>query len=142
MKALTFFIDRAPESPNRWRKLSTRARMSLTKAERNRAYLAAHKAAVVSKIRSFTGPAHIKFEVHRHRLLDELVNLPASLKQYQDGVCKVLLPAGDGPGTSYTWHPIVQVQVAKKDPQGVLVMIEEAEEGDPPDRRVFSGNPA
>ena len=142
MKALTFWIDRAPESPNKWRKLSTRAKMSLTKAERNRAYMAAHKASVVSRIRSFTGAAHIKFEVHRHRLLDEATNLPASLKHYVDGICKVLLPAGDGPGTPYTWHPIVQVQVAKKDPQGVLVMIEEAEEGDPPGRRIFSGNPA
>lgn len=141
MKALTFWIDRAPESPNRWRKLSTRAKMSLRKAERTRAYLAAHKAAVVSKIRSFTGPAHIKFEVHRSRMLDEMANLPASLKQYQDGVCDVLLPKGDGPGTGYTWHPPVQVPIGRKDPHGVLVMIEEEEPGDPPDRRLFSGNP-
>ena len=115
--------------------------MAVTRVERERAFLAAHKAGVVSKIRSFTGPAHIKFEVHRHRLLDELANLPASLKATQDGVCKALLPGGDGPGTAYTWHPIVQIKVAKKDPQGVLVMIEEAEEGDPPGRRMFSGNP-
>lgn len=140
MKALTFWIDRAPAGPNQ-KKPTTRGRMGVAKAERNRAYLAAHEASVVSKIRPFTGPAHIKFEVHRHRLLDELVNLPASLKHYQDGVCEVLFPKGDGPGTGYTWHPIVQVQVGTKDPQGVLVMIEEAEEGDPPDRRVFSGNP-
>jgi hypothetical protein len=116
--------------------------MAVTRIERERAYLAAHKASVVSKIGRFTGPAHIRFEVHRHRLLDELANLPASLKATQDGVCRALLPAGDGPGTPYTWHPIVQVQVGTNEPQGVLVMIEEAEEGDPPGRRVFSGNPA
>ena len=121
MRSLTFTIPGAPVGPNQ-RPSTTRARMALVKRERDKAYLVAKDAANRTGTLPFTGPAVIRFEVRRHRLLDELVNLPASLKHYQDGICKAMLPVGDGPQTPYRWLPPVQIRVWAEH-EGVFVEI-------------------
>lgn len=143
MKSLTIWIPGAPESPNRWRARNTRGRMRSTKAQREKAQMCALKARFAAEVKRrglylvFTGPARVRFEVRRRYPLDELVNLPASLKATQDGLCKAVLPLGDGPTAPYTWERVVQIRVGKKSDEGVFVEIEEAEPGDGP-RRPFS----
>jgi hypothetical protein len=106
--------------------------MSSTKRQREKAQMCAIKARFEAETKHqglhavFRGPAKITFEVRRRRLLDELVNLPASLKATQDGLCKAVLPLGDGPTAPYTWT-IVQIRVGKKSEEGVFVEIEEVD---------------
>lgn len=126
MKRLDFFIDwPAPMSPNRFRALSTRLRMSVTRVEREKARMIARKAAIEQKVEPFTGPAVISLIVFRRRLLDPSINLPSSCKATQDGICLAVLPMGDGPNSPYTWSPITQVEVTLKSLEGVQVTIEE-----------------
>lgn len=125
-KCLRFFIPwPAPVSPNRFRAFSTRQRMSITKAERDKAWLLAREAAIVQRVEPFTGPAVISMMVFRRRLLDPMTNLPASLKATVDGICRAVLPRGDGPKSGYTWAAPQQVQVALKTLEGVRVTITE-----------------
>jgi hypothetical protein len=145
MKSLTIWIPGVPVGPNQ-RPKTTRARMALVKREREKAFVCALTAARQkwgAGTATFTGPARIVFEVRRRHQLDEMVNLPASLKHYQDGLCRAVLPLGDGPKAPYIWHKPIQIRVGRKDEEGVLVMIEEAEpeKGDPSNRRPFSGWP-
>ena len=120
---LHFTIPQAPRSPNR-RGRTTRERMRLQKAERERAYLMALYARNTMGWAPITGPARITFTVYRHRLLDPLSNLPASLKHYQDGVCAALLPLGDGPGTPYEWPAPTQLQLGRLNAECVRVTVE------------------
>lgn len=101
---VNFTIPGAPPSPNA-RASTTRGRMASAKAQREKAYACAIKArnSMPGHFEGFACPARIIFTVYRSRLLDPMVNLPASLKHYQDGVCKALLPLGDGPKAPYTW---------------------------------------
>jgi hypothetical protein len=116
------WIPGAPASPNS-KPGSTRARMALVKSERERARVMTIKVRNGLRIEPITRPVEIRFEVRRRRLLDPMVNLPGSLKAYQDGVCAGVLPLGDGPYTPYTWLPPRQVQVKQKADEGVLVSI-------------------
>jgi hypothetical protein len=122
---LEIWIDGAPRSPNR-RGRTTRGRMSRSTAERTRAQLAAICERNKHRWPRVDGPARVQFIVYRCRLLDPMVNLPASLKTYQDGICRELLPGGDGPRSPYEWLPPQQVQVARTEPERVLVRIEVA----------------
>ena len=115
-------IPRAPASPNH-RGTTLRARLALLKAERERAYLAACSTRNAHAWPRITGPARITWTVYRHRLLDPMVNLPASLKHYQDGLCRALLPLGDGPGTPYTWEAPTQVKIPADEDEAVTVTI-------------------
>jgi hypothetical protein len=105
--------------------------MRNTRAEREKAQMCAIKARFEAEVKRpgvhlvFTGPTRVRFEVRRRYLLDELVNLPSSLKATQDGICKAVLPLGDGPGTPYRWEWVVQIRVGKKSEEGVFVEIEE-----------------
>lgn len=122
MRSIEFFIPGAPPSPNA-RESTTRGRMVSVGAQRDKAYACAVAARNEKGVKPFTGPARIRLEVHRWRLLDN-DNVVASVKHYRDGVCKALLPLGDGPTTPYIWAPVVQLQVAKGR-DGLWVLIEE-----------------
>ena len=126
MKRLVFFIPwPAPQSPNRFRAQSTRMRMSVNRAEREKAHMMARKATIEQRVSPFTGPATIFLRVYRRKLLDPMTNLPASLKATVDGICHAVLPLGDGPKTPYRWLAPEQVQIAEKTLEGVQVTIEE-----------------
>lgn len=117
-------IPSLPMSPNAFRKLSTQQRMGTVRRERDCAHLMTAMYARDAGIGAITGPARIQFTVYRRRPLDPMSNLPASLKHYQDGVCKALLPLGDGPGTPYTWLPVQQVKVRTAREERVTVTVE------------------
>lgn len=118
---VTIWIPGAPRSPNR-RPRTTRGRMSLVKTERDKAYACAVAVRNRLGLAAITGPAVIRTELRLRRPRDPW-NAVASLKAVQDGLCRALLPLGDGPETPYTWVPPVQVQVPR-DREGVLFQIE------------------
>jgi hypothetical protein len=122
---IEFFVPGAPPGPNQ-REPTTRGRMVSTKTQREKAYVAALAVRNKRRIPPITGPARITMEIHRCRLLDPSVNAVASLKAYQDGICKALLPLGDGPRTPYTWLPPTQKQVPRgRDGVWVVIEVEE-----------------
>ena len=123
---LSFTIPGAPPSPNR-RAATTRGRMASVKAQREKAYLCAVTArnTMPGDFEGFACPARITFTVYRHRLLDPSINLPASLKATQDGICRALLPLGDGPESPYLWE-FRQVKIRSKSDERVDVRIEKA----------------
>ena len=118
-----FVIPAAPMSPNAFRRLSTRERMHVVKAERTWGQAAAIRVRN-SGVEPITGPCRIQVTVYRRWLLDPVDNLPASCKHYIDGVCKALLPLGDGPDTPYTWLPVRQVKVRTAKEERVCVTVE------------------
>ena len=118
---VVIWIPGAPRSPNR-RPRTTRERMSLVKTERDKAYACAVAVRNVRGLSPIAGPALIGTELHLRRPRDPW-NAVASLKAVQDGLCRALLPLGDGPETPYTWLPPVQVMVPR-DQEGVLFQIE------------------
>ena len=118
-----FTIPGAPMSPNTFRRLSTRERMHVVKAERTWGLAAAIRVRN-GGVEPIAGPCRIQFTVHRRRLLDPVDNLPASCKHYIDGVCDALLPLGDGPDTPYTWLPVRQVKVRTAQEERVCVTVE------------------
>lgn len=122
MTSVTIEIPGVPLSPNAFRRLSTRGRMRRVRLEREWAQVSVQ--VCVSGVPKITGPCRIQFTVYRRRLLDPMSNLPASLKHYQDGVCRALLPLGDGPGTPYEWMPVQQQKVKKASEERVVVQIE------------------
>ena len=103
--------------------------MARVKQEREKAEMCAKKA-VREKYRSgedtWTGSTLITFEMRTSRVFKDALVAGGSLKHYQDGVCRAVLPLGDGPKTPYIWAtPIHQVRVPHRKDEGVLVRIEE-----------------
>ncbi len=120
---LVIWIPVPPKSPNN-RPSTTRGRMALVKAERERGYVCAVAARNSPGGRSFSGPATIDIELCLRRLRDPLTNL-GSLKATVDGICRAVLPLGDGPETPYRWLQPRQTKVRTKAEEGVRVTITE-----------------
>jgi len=122
---LSLWIPVPPRSPNNPIP-TTRGRMAHVKAERERAYVCAVAARNGPGGRTFPGPARIEVTLYLCRKRDPYTNL-TSLKATVDGICKALLPQGDGPETTYTWVPPIQVQVKHKAEQGIRITITDLE---------------
>ena len=95
--------------------------MALARAERERAIAWAYVTKNREMIQPIFGPATVHFDVFRHRLLDA-DNSVSSLKHIQDGVCRVLLPEGDGPSAPYRWE-YVQTKAQPGESTGTMVTI-------------------
>jgi hypothetical protein len=100
--------------------------MAVVKSEREKAEMCA-KAAVRPLYRSgedtWLGPTVIDFEMRTCRVFKDALILGGTLKHYQDGICRAVLPLGDGPHAPYQWNPPTQVKVKRKHEEGVMVRI-------------------
>lgn len=136
VKVLEFFIPGYVPPQNTINSEYHFGKAAVVKKLRKKAFLFATNALNRARLKPFTGPATITFEVRRLRLLDEGDNEPSVVKHFRDGLCSFkwrkayppvpgVLPNGDGPRSGYRFIPATQVQVKTRAEEGVVVRIVE-----------------